>query len=54
MSKMFKFEELTCNDEIFSKFIQLNKKKRPEITKYLRDLVSFDYHISDPIQEDSK
>lgn len=35
MAKIFKFEEFTCNEEIFDKFIKLAKRKRSDIIKYL-------------------
>lgn len=54
MTKIFRFEDFTCNEDIFKKFYALSKKKRGEVTKYLNDLVSFDFAVGDPIKEDEK
>jgi hypothetical protein len=50
MTKIFRFEDLTCHDEIFKRFISLAKKKRGDVTKFLKDLVSFELNVTNPIQ----
>ena len=54
MVNVFRFEELKCNDEIFSRYFNLFKKRKGDVTKYLRDLVSFDYNPGNPIKDDEK
>ena len=52
MTKIFRFEDFNCNEEIFKKFITLAKKKKGDVVKYMRDLVSFEFHEGDPIKDD--
>ena len=52
MNKVFRFEDFQCHDEIFKKFITFAKKKRSEISRYLKDLVTFDMEVGDPIKDE--
>ena len=54
MINIFTFEELKCNEDIFNRYLQLFRKRRGDVTKYLRDLVSFDYDPGNPIKDDEK
>ena len=51
---MFSFEELKCNEDIFNRYYALHKKRKADVSKYLRDLVSFDYDPGNPIKDDEK
>jgi hypothetical protein len=52
MVKIFRFEEFTCNEEIFKKFIYLAKRKRGDLTQFIKNLVSFDLPELDPMKEE--
>ena len=39
MINIFRFEDLTCNEEIFKRYHALAKKKKADVVKYFRDLV---------------
>ncbi len=54
MINIFAFEELKCNEDIFNRYIQLFRKRKGDVTKYFRDLVSFDYDPGNPIKDDEK
>lgn len=54
MTRIFKFEDLACNEEVFKKVYQLAARKKGEIMKYLKDLVLFEYNDPEPIKEDYK
>jgi len=54
MISMFSFEELKCNEDIFNRYYALHKKRKADVSKYLRDLVSFDYDPGNPIKDDEK
>ncbi len=54
MMSIFKFEDLKCNPDIFQKFIHLGMRRKNDIIKYFKELVSFDYTPSNPIKEDEQ
>ena len=54
MVSIFKFEDLVCHEEIFQKFIQLSKRRKNDVVKYFKELVSIDYAPTNPVKEDSQ
>ena len=54
MVNIFTFEDLKCNEEIFNRYYNLFRKRKGDVIKYLRDLVSFDYSSGNPIKDDEK
>ncbi len=54
MVKIFKFEDLQCHEEIFKRYYMLAKKRKGDVIKYFKDMVSFDYQPGNPIKDDEK
>lgn len=54
MVSIFRFDDLVCNEEIFSKYFHLQRKRKADVTKYFRDMVSFEYDPGHPIKDDEK
>jgi hypothetical protein len=52
--QMFQMEDFTCNEEIFKDFYNMQARLKPRILAYLKEVVTFDYHVGDPIKEDEK
>ncbi len=51
---MFQMEDFTCNEEVFKDFYNMQARLKPRILAYLKEVVTFDYHVGDPIKEDEK
>jgi hypothetical protein len=54
MTKMFQFEDLGCNREIFECFFAMQGKLKQRIGSYLKELVTFQHEVGDPIGEEEQ
>lgn len=52
MQKIFKFEELQCNDDAFHIFKKLQQSRKDIILNFYKNLLDINLNIIDPIKED--